>query len=131
MTEESFGIYLDTRTRDNVLSPETFAVAFSAHNDALQAAREMMLADCAGKLGKNIDEFNAARGQAREMMRTGRLKAPSDRELLESLILHLVHSALPWERSSPLWACWPTGRGRAGDDNRRSDTAGERVIREV
>lgn len=85
MTEESFGIYLDTRTRDNVLSPETFAVAFCAHNDALQAAREMMLADCAGKLGKNIDEFNAARGQAREMMRTGRLKAPSDRELLESL----------------------------------------------
>lgn len=85
MTEESFGIYLDTRTRDNVLSPETFAVAFSAHNEALQAAREMMLADCAGNLGKNIDEFNAARGQAREMMRTGRLKAPSDRELLESL----------------------------------------------
>ena len=85
MTEESFGRFLDTRTRDNVLSPETFAVAFSAHNEALQAAREMMLADCAGKLGKNIDEFNVARGQAREMMRTGRLKAPSDRELLESL----------------------------------------------
>lgn len=84
-SEELFEAYLKQRTAANVLSMDSFALAFCAHNEALQAAREIMLADRAGELGKSMDEFNEARGKAVELRRAGRLKAPSDRKLLESL----------------------------------------------
>lgn len=85
MTEEAYSMYLKACTAENVLNVEAFALAFCAHNEALQAAREIMLADRAGELGKSMDEFNEARGKAVELRRAGRLKAPSDRKLLESL----------------------------------------------
>lgn len=84
-SEEIFEAYLKQRTAANVLSMDSFALAFCAHNEALQAAREIMLADRAGELGKSMDEFNEARDKAVELRRAGRLKAPSDRKLLESL----------------------------------------------
>lgn len=85
MTEEAYSMYLKACTAANVLSMDSFALAFCAHNDALQAAREIMLAERAGELGKSMDEFNEARDKAVELRRAGRLKAPSDRKLLESL----------------------------------------------
>ena len=59
MTEEAYSMYLKACTAANVLSMDSFALAFCAHNEALQAAREIMLADRAGELGKSMDEFNA------------------------------------------------------------------------
>ena len=85
MTEEAYSMYLKACTAANVLSMDSFALAFCTHNEALQAAREIMLADRAGELGKSMDEFNEARGKAVELRCAGRLKAPSDRKLLESL----------------------------------------------
>ena len=75
-SEELFEAYLKQRTAANVLSMDSFALAFCTHNEALQAAREIMLADRAGELGKSMDEFNEARGKAVELRRAGRLKAP-------------------------------------------------------
>ena len=77
-SEEIFEAYLKQRTAANVLSMDSFALAFCAHNEALQAAREIMLADRAGELGKSMDEFNEARGKAVELRRAGRLKTPPD-----------------------------------------------------
>lgn len=77
-SEEIFEAYLKQRTAANVLSMDSFALAFCAHNEALQAAREIMLADRAGELGKSMDEFNEARDKAVELRRAGRLKTPPD-----------------------------------------------------
>lgn len=81
MTEELFAAYLKNRTPDNILSMDTFALVYDAHNDALQATRELMLADCAGKLGKSVEAFNDARGQALSLKRIGKLPAPADRDV--------------------------------------------------
>ena len=59
---------------------DSFALAYAAP-DAIAAARRLMLADRAGALGKSLDEFNAAHGEALELRRAGKLIAPADRDV--------------------------------------------------
>lgn len=83
MTEEAYSMYLRACTEENVLNVEAFALAFCAHNEALQAAREIMLAERAGELGKSMDEFNEARGKAVELKHAGKLNIHSEKDILE------------------------------------------------
>lgn len=83
MTEEAYSMYLKACTAANVLSMDSFALAFCAHNEALQAEREIMLADRAGELGKCMEEFNEARGKAVELKHAGKLNIPSEKDILE------------------------------------------------
>lgn len=80
MTDENYEKYLQGLTAENVLSMDSFAIAYAAP-DAIVAARRVMLADRAGVLGKNIEEFNAAHDEALELRRAGKLLAPADRDV--------------------------------------------------
>lgn len=80
MTDENYEKYLRGLTAENVLSMDSFALAYAAP-DAIAAARRLMLADRAGALGKSLDEFNAAHGEALELRRADKLIAPADRDV--------------------------------------------------
>lgn len=121
-SEELFEAYLKQRTAANVLSMDSFALAFCAHNEALQAAREIMLADRAGELGKSMDEFNKARGKAVELRRAGRLKTPKANQRVQlvadnmggietAAVDWLVPGLFPRGELSVLGADGGTGKG--------------------